>query len=139
MHLLGQLLVTLSLLLRCTLVFDCLNAFLQRSAFGNLSPRAIASTGTRCSTRRDVGMCVRCEHTWRSASFSSFISFSLAFTAARAVRAFTRLSQGLVAPVAAPGRKAVFGACHCLPIVMSASRSHPLMRVRVSYHFSACQ
>lgn len=51
-----------------------------------------------------------------SASFSSFISFSLALTAARAFLSSARFSN-VVRP--ALGRKAVFGMCHCLPVERS--------------------
>lgn len=55
---------------------------------------------------------VFCSRTCRSASFSSFISFSLALVAARSVRACVRLAKD-VRPEA--GRNAFLGACHCLP------------------------
>lgn len=56
--------------------------------------------------------------TFLSSSFSSFISFSLAFIVASATRSLARFSYE-VSPE--PGRKAFLGACHCLP-----SPSHPV-------------
>ena len=50
--------------------------------------------------------------TWRSASFSSFISFSFALIRARSSRSFCFCLNDF-RPAA--GRNAFFGACHCLP------------------------
>lgn len=50
--------------------------------------------------------------TWRCASFSAFISLSLAFIWAMAARSFVRFSYDVRPAV---GRNAFFGSCHCLP------------------------
>lgn len=63
--------------------------------------------------------------TFLSSSFSSFISFSLAFMAASATLSFARFSYE-VSPE--PGRKAFLGACHCLPAPCRHVRVQSLYR-----------
>lgn len=77
------------------------------------------SVRTTTSPSRSRRLWLRCLSAWLfvartclSASFSSFISFSLALTAASAILSFARFSYE-VSPD--PGRNAFLGMCHCLP------------------------
>lgn len=69
--------------------------------------------------------------TFLSDSFSSFISFSLAFTAARVALSLVRCANE-VSPE--PGRKAFFGACHCLPIQITSVSQRRLVCILMFEH-----
>jgi hypothetical protein len=122
MHLLGELLVSLALLLCGPLVLDSLYATLEV----NVSLWfVLVSSHTRGFL------------TCRSSSFSSFISFSFAFMAAVASRSCVRFSYDL-SP--APGRKAFRGACHCLPVQKvqhEIPKGGRVIRL-LPYHCGAC-
>jgi hypothetical protein len=110
-----------SIPLKLTLSHELSNLFLFSRLF-NLSTRfrcifsaifsyrSFSSLATRLSRMAWIRRC-------RSASFSSFISFSLAFTTAISARFLLRSSK-LDSPFV--GRKAVLGSCHCLPSLSEA-------------------
>lgn len=107
MHLLRHLLISLLLLLCRSLRFEGFNAGLEHNH--RLESRKRKRAAHRGRNR-----------TFLSASFSSFISFSLALTRAIATRSFARFSYG-VKPE--PGRNAFLGSCHCLPVVLIVSEN----------------
>jgi hypothetical protein len=105
-----------SLLLRC--------ALRSESVGSSLFPISIRSSHIRVQAR-----------TWRSASFSSFISFSFALTAASAFLSSVRLSHEVWL---ARGRKAVLLSCHCLPGKNAVSlQSRRKVQTACTYHSSS--
>lgn len=102
MHLLGHLLVSFLFLLCGAFILDCLYSFLI----------------THISVAHVICRYLWFSRTCLSASFSSFISFSLALVADVDIRNFVRCSYEVNPEL---GRNALRGACHCLPEELSVS------------------
>ena len=103
-HLLRHLLISLLFLLCRSLIPDRL--------YSSLSHTRQVSSCTMLLPRENP------KPTCRSASFSSFISFSLCLTASCTFRASTRFVQDERPAV---GRKALLLSCHCLPVSYESS------------------